>query len=205
MDHQGTLEEGRNDRADARDESAHRRDLTSDERDKTGDRRDGEAGERDAEDSHRSHDLADRYRQLRRHVLDHFACIENSTIDPADWPDVTPAALDQLQALVAQQRHSAARSQAAILTLLDELDAQSHHTRTSRLAAARDRRAAADDRRHSAQDRAASADDRDRSAADRNQAVIEREQADSAVKVGHEHRGAPEEPVPDRAAGTAED
>ena len=205
MDHPGTFGEGTNTRADDRDDVADRRDLISDQRDKAGDQRDHDAGGRDSEDSHRTHELADGYRQLRRQILDHFVRIENSTVDPADWPDLPQGALDQLHALVAQQRHSAARSQAAILTLLDELDAGSHQTRTSRLAAGRDRRAAADDRRHSAEDRTASADDRDRSAADRNQAEIEREQVDPTGAGGSEHRDAPDSPERDRAARVISD
>ena len=133
MDHPGSLGEGGKERADDRDDVADRRDLISDQRDKAGDQRDSDAGDRDAEDSHQAHELTDVYRQLRRQILDHFAHIENSAVDPADWPDLPPAVLDQLDALVAQQRHRAARSRTAILTLLDELDAESHRNRTTPL------------------------------------------------------------------------
>jgi hypothetical protein len=200
MAHRRTPEEGRDGLAADRDDAAERRDLLSEDRDEAADRRDNLAADRDTKDLRTAHDLAYRYQQLRRHVLDHFARIENTAIDPADWPDLTPAALDQLHALVAEHRRSAARSRSAIFTLLNELNAELCQHRTSRLAAGRDRRAAADNRHRSSQDRADSAEDRDRSAGDRNQAAIEREQADPTGTAGHECHDPPAEPVLDHVA-----
>jgi hypothetical protein len=137
-----------------RDDAAGRRDLVSDDRDEAADRRDNLADDRDAEDLRTAHVLFENYRQLRQHVLDHFARIEDNAIDPADWLDLTPAGLDKLHALGAERRCVAAGSRSAIVALLDELDADLFQNRSSRPAAGRDRRAAAEDRHHSTQDRA---------------------------------------------------
>ena len=78
MAHPSTPAEGRDVLAADRDDAADRRDLISDDRDEAADQRDYLTGDRDAEDLRAAHDLADRYQQLRQHILDHFARIENT-------------------------------------------------------------------------------------------------------------------------------
>jgi hypothetical protein len=70
-----------------RDDAAERRDLVSEDRDEAADRRDNLADDRGAEDLRAARDLADRYQQLRRHVLGHFARIENT---PSTRPIARP-------------------------------------------------------------------------------------------------------------------
>ena len=83
--------------ADLRDERAGDRDDppttatgSRHDRDDAADRRDAEAADRDEEARHGSTELADRFREIWEQILDRFTRIENATIDPDDWPDLTP-------------------------------------------------------------------------------------------------------------------
>jgi hypothetical protein len=179
MAHVPTPAERRDDLADDRDTTAEDRDTTSTRRDVDAVHRDVDAAHRDTRAHQHTDDLDNRVEQLRRQLLDHFTRAENTTIDPADWPDLTPAALDRLRAHAAEQRRLAALDRAAATRLLADLHAQIHGDRPDRHAAAGDRRAAAQDRSASAQGRHSAAQDRDDAARDRDQAAIEREQTDS--------------------------
>jgi hypothetical protein len=190
----------RDDLAGDRDAAADIRDTTSQDRDADGRRRDADAAHRDTRAGEQRDDLDDGVGRLRRQILDHFAQIENSAVDPADWPDLTPAALTRLRAHAAEQRRLAAVDRAAATRLLADLHEQisrlrvdRHAAADDRRAAARDRQASAQDRHDAAQDRRSSAQDRDGSARDRNQAVIEREQVDPLDRA-----------EPDRTAGRSE-
>jgi hypothetical protein len=167
-----------------------------------------DADERDADATHRddhaaadTRDLDDCFAQLRRQILDHLTWIDSTAIDPADWPDLPPAALDRLRAHLDEHRRRTARERAVALTLLTDLHALIHHGRADRHAAASDRRTAAQDRQASAQDRRSAAQDRDDSARDRDQATIEREQANASAGENHERLATgPDESLVDRAA-----
>jgi hypothetical protein len=136
--------------------------------------------------SQHDRDLDERLRQVCQQILDRLAWAENTTINPADWPDLTPAALDRLRAHAAEQRRLAALDRAAVSSLLAGLRAQLDRGGAQRRTAADDRRAAASDRLASDQDHRSAAQDRDDSAGDRGQAAIERVQADP-----RKHRGRP--------------
>jgi hypothetical protein len=163
----------RDELASERDDAADRRDDAADERDAVADQRDTEAVERDAKGRQDFNDLADHFRRLGEQILARLARAENATIDPADWPDLTSAALAHLERHTAEQRRLAALDRVAVTSLLDELQEELGNNRH---AAADSRHASARDRHHSADDRHDSKRDRDLSARDRGQAAIEREQ-----------------------------
>jgi hypothetical protein len=144
------------------------------------DQRDCHASDRDKEACREAEELDALFWQARCQIREHFAGIQDITIDPAEWPDLIPAALAHLRAHAAEQRRLAEFARAAVASLLDDLRNEIHHNQANRLAAVRDRRAAARDRGSSACERDGSAEDRDLSARDRGQAAIEREQADPA-------------------------
>jgi hypothetical protein len=194
MDHSHTPAERRDDLAEDRDAAAADRDTTAQERDADGRRRDADAAQRDIRAGQQGHGLKDGFEQLRRQILDHFAQIENTTIDPADWPDISPAALDGLRARAAEQRRLAAQDRATAIRLLANLSDQISQLQVDWHAPDEDRRAAARDRQASAHDRRSSAEDRDSHARDRNQAAIEREQIDP-----------PDTAEPNQAAARGED
>ena len=75
--------------------------------------------------SQHDRDLNERLRQVCQQILDRLAWAENTTINPADWPDLTPAALDRLRAHAAEQRRLAALDRAAVSSLLTDLRAPS--------------------------------------------------------------------------------
>jgi len=143
-----------------RDEVAEQRDLHSEQRDHDAERRDHDADDRDAYADEDSMTLDDLFEQVRHEVVDRFARIEAATVDPALWPDLTPAALTVLQANTAEQGRLAALDRAVITMRLDRLHDEVRYLRDERLAAAHDRRASVRDRRHSAHDRQDSASDR---------------------------------------------
>jgi hypothetical protein len=178
MTERSTSADVRDELAADRDDAADRRDDAADDRDTVADQRDTEAVERDATARQDSHDLADHFRRLGEQILARLARAENATIDPADWPDLTPAALADLERHAAEQRRLAAVDRVAVTSLLDELQEELGHVRHNRRAAADDRHASAQDRQHSAGDRNDSEQDRDLAARDRGQAAIEREQVD---------------------------
>jgi 23S rRNA G2069 N7-methylase RlmK/C1962 C5-methylase RlmI len=127
-----TPAERRDDLAEDRDAAAADRDTTSQERDADGRRRDADAAQRDIRAGQQGHGLNDGFEQLRRQILDHFAQIENTTIDPADWPDITPAALDRLRARAAEQRRLATLDRATAIRLLANLNDQISQLRVDR-------------------------------------------------------------------------
>jgi hypothetical protein len=173
-----TPAERRDDDATERDDAAERRDDAADDRDAVAARRDAHAADRDREAHRDSRDLDDRLARIGRVILDRFARVENTTVDPADWPNLGPAGLARLQAHTAEQRRLAALDRATVSALLDDLRAAVRHHRRTDPAAVPGRHAAARDRHHSAFDRQGSAQDRDLSAGDRGHAAIAREQVD---------------------------
>jgi hypothetical protein len=82
--------------------------------------------------SQHDRDLDERLRQVCQQILDRLAWAENTTINPADWPDLTPAALDRLRAHAAEQRRLAALDRAAVSSLLAGLRAQLDRGRAQR-------------------------------------------------------------------------
>ena len=86
-----TLADLRDERAGDRDDAADHRDGIAHDRDDAADRRDADAADRDEEARHGSTGLADRFREIWEQILDRFTRTENATIDPDDWPDLTPA------------------------------------------------------------------------------------------------------------------
>jgi hypothetical protein len=178
MSHLDTPAERRDERAADRDDDADRRDDSAQHRDDDADKRDAEAAERDEHAHQDSDDLIDRVQRIGAQILDRLAALENATVDPDDWPDLTPTALARLDAHTAEQRRLARRDRAAFTALLDRLHDELAYLGRDRRLAAGDRRASARDRTDAAGNRHESAQDRDLSARDRNQAVIEREQLD---------------------------
>jgi hypothetical protein len=131
--------------------------------------------------SQHDRDLNERLRQVCQQILDRLAWAENTTINPADWPDLTPAALDRLRAHAAEQRRLAALDRAAVSSLLTDLRAPSSTAAgpnvappPTTVAGPRPRTVWPPD-----QDRRSAEQDRDDSTRDRGQAATEREQADS--------------------------
>jgi hypothetical protein len=107
-----------------------------------------------------SNDLTDDLRRACEQILDRFARIENTAIDPDDWPDLAPDALARLDAYTAEQRRLAALDREAVTALFDQLRNDLHHVRQVSRAVAADRWASASDRHHSAGDRRDSGQDR---------------------------------------------
>ena len=181
MSHPRSSVDGRDDRATDRDDTADRRDDTTRDRDEAAHQRDTEADKRDEQARDSADDLTGHIRQIGRQIVDRLARIENTTLDPADWPDLTPAALARLEARITEQRRLAGLDRAAIGTLLDEIQRALGDRRHDRMGAGNDRRAAEQDRHHSAGDRRDARRDRNDAERDRNQAAIEREQVDPCV------------------------
>ena len=196
-----TRAERRDSAAADRDDAADGREAVSDGRDTVADRRDVEAGEREQDARQDFRELDDRLTRIRQEILDRFARMETTTIDPADWPDITPAGLARLRAHAAEQRRLAALDRTAVVRLLDDVRDGLLRTRRDRATAARDRHHSAEDRHHSALDRLDSARDRESAAADRGHAAIEREQVqppDPPQDVHPRRRGG--QPMAERAA-----
>ncbi|ODU27317.1 MAG: hypothetical protein ABT15_01430 [Pseudonocardia sp. SCN 73-27] len=170
--------DGRDDKAADRDDTADRRDDSARGRDDTAIRRDSDAAARDTLANRRLHDLTDDLRDAREQIIGGFARVENTTIDPLNWPDLPLSTLARLQAYVADQRQLAGRARESVTVLFDRLSADLHEARVNRLEAAADRLASSGDRNRSAGDRLDSGRDRSASAADREQSAIEREQVD---------------------------
>jgi uncharacterized protein (DUF3084 family) len=178
MVHFQTPAERRDDQAADRDDAPEGCDTAARDRDTAATSRDSDAHDRDGLASQHPRDLDERLRQVCQQILDRLAWAENTTINPADWPDLTPAALDRLRAHAAEQRCLTALDRAIASSLLADLRAQLDRGRAQLRTAADDRRAAASDRLASDQDRRSAAQDRDNSTRDRGQAALEREQAD---------------------------
>ena len=107
MSHPRSSVDGRDDRAADRDDTADRRDDTTRDRDEAAHQRDTEADKRDEQARDSADDLTGHIRQIGRQIVDRLARIENTTLDPADWPDLTPAALARLEARITEQRRLA--------------------------------------------------------------------------------------------------
>jgi hypothetical protein len=180
MTHHGASSERRNDSAAGRDDLADGRDVAATGRDTTAHLRDVQAGDRDERAGRYVDDLHDRLTLIERQLRRRLTHLENTGVDPADWPELAEAGLARLRAHAAEQGRLAALDRAAICNLLDDLRTAIGDSRIDGTAAARDRRAAGHDRRAAAKDRADAAHDRDESAGDRDQADIERQQSDRA-------------------------
>lgn len=161
-----------------RDEEADRRDRASQARDEAADRRDVDAAERQRSARGIADDLESRLGRLHRDLLDHLARIEDTIVDPADRPSLTPQALAVLCADAAKRRAVLDDARAAVAGLVEETYGEIRRHRSDLVDSANDRRVAAWDRADSAGDRRSSAGDRDLSLRDRSQRVIEREQVD---------------------------
>ena len=189
MSRPGTSADGRDDLATDRDDAADERDETAVHRDDAADQRDARAARRDTTAHDDSDTLTGEIRRIGHQILDHLSRIENATVDPADWPDLTAAAFARLDDHTAEQRRLAGLDRAAVTALLDQLHRAFGNLRQDRHAAARDRRAAAHDRHGSAGDRRDSDQDRVGARRDRHQATIEREQLDpralTSTESGH--------------------
>jgi hypothetical protein len=170
--------DGRDERAADRDDAADRRDDITRVRDDAADQRDIDAGQRDDDARLAADDLDDRVQRVSLQILDRLARIENTTLDHADWLDLTPAALARLDAYTAEQRRLAALDRAAVYTLLDDLHDAVGDLRSRERAAGGDRHHSLRDRHHSGGDRRDGGQDRGDSRADRHQAAIDREQVD---------------------------
>src|SRR5690349_16026312 len=156
------------------------RDIVAADRDDVADGRDHSAGERDIAAQQRDTDangrdtnsrrfyLDARFRQICDRILEHFARVENTAFDPADWPALDPDSLAALHAYATEQQRLSRLDHTAITGLLDDLRDDLTRRRDDRHAAAHDRRAAARDRDLAAHDRHAAADDRDLAARDRS-------------------------------------
>ena len=179
--------EDRDELAADRDEDAEQRDVAACNRDDAAVEREADAESRDEESRHDSDDLDRLFWWIRDQVRAHLARVAVITIDPDDWPDLTPAAIAHLRAHVGEQRRLAEHACDAVISLLDELRDKVHHDEAERLDAALDRHAAARDRDDSACDRQSAAQDRELSARDRGAAAVEREQID-AIDVAHADR-----------------
>lgn len=175
MSHPRIPADRRDEHAADRDDAADRRDDAAHDRDDAAAERDIDAVVRDQVAGRDSHEIADHLQRLCEQIL---ARLENATVDPAAWPDLTPAALARLEAHTAEQRRLAGLDRAAVQHLLDQLHLALGRIRQDRYAAAADRRAAARDRHDAAANRTESGQDREHSADDRSQGVIEREQVD---------------------------
>jgi hypothetical protein len=180
MTHHGASSEHRNDSAAGRDDIADGRDVVATGRDTTAHLRDVQADVRDERAGHNADDLHDRLTRIERQLRGRLTHLENTVVDPADWPELAEAGLARLRAHAAEQGRLAALDLAALTNLLDDFRAAIGDSRIDGTAAARDRRAAGHDRQAAARDRADAAHDRDESAGDRDQADIERQQSDRA-------------------------
>jgi hypothetical protein len=180
MIHDGGPPERRDDLAADRDDLADRRDSAAADRDTAAHQRDVQADDLDEQSNRNADDLHDRLTRIRRQLLARLARLENTSVDPDDWPELTRAGLARLRAHAAEQRHLAALDRAAINELLDDLRSAIGHSRSGRFAATQDRRAAREDRHAAAQNRVDAAGNRDDSAQDRDQTAIERQQPDPA-------------------------
>lgn len=176
MVHSGTGADARDDRAGDRDDTADRRDEVARDRDSTAQQRDIDAEERLAAAQAGADALADRLHRTSLQILDRLARIEDTEVDRADWPDLPPAALARLDALIAEQRALARLDRQAVHALLDDLHDAVEELRRDHRAASRERRAAGRDRHHSLGDRNDSGQDRRGARADRHQAALDREQ-----------------------------
>jgi hypothetical protein len=192
--------ERRDEFAADRDDASERRDAAADIRDEAAEQRDTRGEDRDKLSCLDSEDLDVLFWQVRGQVRDQFARIENIAIDPADWPDLTPAGLAHLRAHVAERRGLAELSRAVVIGLLDDLRDEIRRNHADRVTAALARSDAARDRDDSAFDRRSSAQDRDLSARDRGQATIEREQAGPADVTQSERLSSMQEPLTDAVA-----
>lgn len=168
----------RDDDAADRDDAADDRDLCASDRDTVAGKRDAQAVDRDDQAVLIEQELRDRLDQVRQQILDRLARLENTSVDPADWRELTPAALARLRDHTAEQRHLAALDRAALSDLLDDLRNLADRSVGDRVACSRDRQDAEHDRHAAAQDRGDAGRDRDDSSADRAQAAIERQQVD---------------------------
>jgi hypothetical protein len=176
MLHSGTGPDARDDRANDRDDTADHRDDLARDRDTAAQQRDSDAEQRLAAAQPQADDLADRLHRTSLQILDRLARIEHTTLDRTDWPDLPPAALARLDALLAEQRTLARLDRQAVHALLDDLHDAVQELRRDHQAASRERRAAGRDRHHSLGDRTDSGQDRRDARADRHQAAIDREQ-----------------------------
>ncbi len=196
MVHSGSSAERRDASAADRDDAADCRDLTATNRDEAAEKRDVHAGDRAVQAGRSADDLDAHLAHARQQILDRLSRLENVSVDPADWPDLSSAGLARLRAHASEQRRLAALDRMAIGDVLDDLRREISHSRRDRLAGARDRGAAARDRQSAAGDRRSAGQDRDDSASDRDQAAIERQQLDPDAADG---------PRPeDQAAGTSD-
>ncbi|ALL79631.1 hypothetical protein AD006_31070 (plasmid) [Pseudonocardia sp. EC080610-09] len=166
-----------NDEASAatRDDAAHARDLESQRRDDAAERRDAAADARDLFSGEIRADFDIRLGELGRDLLERVTRKEGLTIDPGEWPDISPAALVRLRAYLAEQQRLAASDRAAVVMLLSEIRNEFRLQQRDRQEAAYERLAAAGDRDSAADDRRACRRDRDHSLQDRSQAALERE------------------------------
>jgi hypothetical protein len=180
MTHHGASFDRRNDSAADRDDLADGRDVAATDRDTTAYLLDVQADDRDERAGRNAGDLHDRLTRIERQLLGRLTRMENTDVDPADWPELAEAGLARLRAYTAEGGRLAALDRAAIGNLLDDLRAAIGDSRIDGTAAARDRRTAGHDRRAAALDRIDAAHDRDESAGDRDQADIERQQSDLA-------------------------
>jgi hypothetical protein len=180
MTHHGPSFEHRNDSAADRDDLADGRDVAATDRDTTAYLLDAQADDRDERAGRNADDLHDRLTRIERQLLGRLTRMENTDVDPADWPELAEAGLARLREYTAEQGRLAALDRAAISNLLDDLRTAIGDSRIGDIKAARDRRAAGHDRQAAAQDRADAAHDRDESAGDRDQDDIERQQSDPA-------------------------
>jgi hypothetical protein len=170
--------DGREERTADRDDAADRRDDTTRARDEATEQRDIEVDQRDEDARAAADDLADSVQRISLQILDRLGRIEHTTLDQADWPDLTPAAFARLDAYTAEQRRLAGLDRVAVYACLDRLHDAVGDLRRDRRAAAGDRRHSLGDRHHSGGDRHDSGQNRTDALADRNQAAIEREQVD---------------------------
>jgi hypothetical protein len=176
MLHSGTRADARDDRADGRDDTADHRDDLARDRDSAAQQRDTDAEQRLAAAQTQADDLADRLHRTSLQILDRLARIEHTTPDHTDWPDLPPAALARLDALLAEQRTLARLDRQAVHALLDDLHDAVQELRRGHRADSRERGAAGRDRHHSLGDRTDSGRDRRDARADRHQSAIDREQ-----------------------------
>ena len=112
---------GGDDRAADRDDAADRRDEITRARDDDAEQRDIEADQRDENARTTADHLADNIHKISLQILDRLRRLESNTLDQADWPDLTPAALARLDACTAEQRRLAGLDRAAVYALLDDL------------------------------------------------------------------------------------
>src|SRR5947208_3110821 len=100
-----------------RDEAADGRDAESRVRDDVADQRDVAANDRDEAARRSAEVFDDGLCRIHRRLVDRFARIEATTVDPADWPDITPAGLAHLRESASEQRRLASIDRVAIRDL----------------------------------------------------------------------------------------